>query len=1407
MSYQKILKISVIVFASMFLLMSAAQAQDITAIDFTGSVIGKVIPDGTAVNSQNEIIGQLTADGWILDSKNEIVGGIVPQGFAVGNDQKYLGKVSGDGTVRLPSGKIAGKVLPNGLVINELYEIIGAVLSSGIIYNDEGMAVGRLAGNGSYVNFDGQTVGFVSPSGYAYRKAEGTSVLEGKLISAKMIVSLDGHFIGSLSAGGHVTDFNGAFIGKVHANGFVYDENGKVLGKVVQSGYAFDDLGQYLGLISYNGEVLQSGQVIGRYRADGKIADLEGKIIGFALDADAVALSESGTFLGYLTPLGKIMRGNKQVASVAPRGLVVSDDKIVGYIASKGPIFNYLGHLRAEAMPNGFVVSFNGATIGYMQKGRAFDRTGVEMGGVLPKGVALGSKQKIIGPVGVGSELNIGSESYQISPFGYVYNSDMNVVGGLLNYGEVYDEEGDSIGYLDLNGKIESKENLEIKSGGYAVNEKNQAVGRQINPNYFALYDSKTSLYMSDKNVLYDAKKGIYSKILPEYQLVKGDRKAALMPIIGFAGQNDGLVVSLKGDVVGYADPKASVFYEGKKVGRLISDKTVVSSQNTYLGSVVPFRSVLDNDCHSIGVLSGKGEIRSGRDNSLGYVLNNGQAVSEVGKYIGYVAPDGPVYDFQNHLIGMSSEIGEVWDDTERKGCLTWTGRLYDENMALKGRVYENALVMNFENQLIGRTDIKGRFIDNSGHVSGFVTPDGTVFNQEGQPLGLVFKYQFAFDLQNNMIGYVLPDGNAYNEKNELFGAVMHDGSIVSKKNTIGYALYDLYIYNEQNEAIGYLTSKGMVKNFSGDNLGQADRGFLVSSENRLIGRGHRDYFVRDNANRVIGEILLSARVRGHNGSDVGTVSDSGDVRDAKGRLLAVAKPLQYYDASAVHAANWATTPQTGIKVSTVEVESPDDMPVGEYNQKVIGVVLSPDGQYLGDFLDNGFIVDPKTGEIIGYGQDGMAYNQEGEVIGSIDEKKETQTDTPKPASSSIFLPQDAYGITNTPTNLGPGGGYGPNERYDPVRSRALSMAQTERLSNIRMGVVSSNINPSSFTGYQDNWDNANFIMSSWRVDMTEMILADKPIPAVLARTIMTGATGDVPVTAIVERNVYAEDGRNIVIPAGSRVIGKSGGGGGGGAGNATTGATRMDITWERLIRPDGSAFEFKAAQTGDAQGRGGALGYLDPQLMKRYGFPISLAFMQGAINIAMAKGNTTTNDNGTSTQDARAAAFQDARNNVNEKLQEIIEQIINDKMESVKAVTYVPAGTRLIIYPKTDMWIRTAEREAKSKGDEIDKPQVLMDDTDPYGSTHGKGNPSSNENFGSENSNVLYDGNANVQPTNSGSAPLLGEPTQQQGRKPVAPVYTPPPTTSSSGNSGGNSAPSSGSSSSESSASSGQLF
>lgn len=1369
-------------FLSLLLMQTAVKAQDITAIDFKGDPIGKVIPDGTAINFNNEIMGKLTADGFIVDTRGAIVGGILAQGFAVSNDQKYLGKVSSDGSVRLPSGKVAGKVLPSGLVVDEFYQVIGSVLSTGIVYNDAGQAVGRLAGNGAYINFDGANVGFVSASGYAYKQTDHAYKLDGKLISSKMVVSLNGDFIGSVTPGGQVSNFENVFIGKLRANGYVYNADGKIIGRTVKTAYAFDDKGNYLGFVSYNGEVLNQGKTVGKMAAGDKIANLKGEIIGFTVDINAVALDDSGHYLGYITPGGEIKKGLELIGFVGPKQTIRdASGVVIGSISSKGPVFDYLGNLKAEAAPNGRVFSFSGASVGFMRGKNAFDNTGILIGRVSDPALIINLGQDILGLTGIGTEAFIGSAQYKISPMGYVYTSNDTLGGRTLPIDFAYTENGNVFALINENGafNVSTQDHLKIYDSGIVVNEKNGIEARQVTPDYAIVYDYTKPLRLSATNIFYDAAQKPVAKIVPEYAIVSAEKEGSLMPVSGEAAFGSGIVLNVRGEVFGYPNSQGQIYHAGKQVGRMVDQSIALNLKEAYAGGFMPFAAAVDGNCNVIGVANARGEIRSVRDNYIGKMLLNGQIISEVGQNMGYMAKSGPVFAFDGQIIGFANGAGQVFDEKQQViGCLDRKGRLYDD-MTLKGRVFENDLIMDFNNEPLGRIDIKNRAIDAKGKVIGFATPDGSIVDEKGNIRGLLFKYKVAFDRDNNFVGYVNHNGVVYNDQKEVFGSVTHDGLVVKNDRAVGYALYDLYVYDENGFVLGYLTKNGTVMNLTGQNLGKADRGFLVK-DGRLIGRANRDYFIRNSRNKVVGEILLSGEVVSHIGVIEGTVSRSGDVRDKTGKTLGVAKPLQYYivDQSAK-----PRTEQGQQQVGVIDVPETGEQPSDDFKKKVIGVVMSPDGIYIGDVTEEGFIINSK-GETIGYvDEEGNPVDDNGNIIGVFEPAKEGTESKPKPKSdepSRPFVPDYVYGIED-PVEKGPGGGFGQGERYDPMRSYWLSQAQQARIGDIKVGKLSSNHKASSFTGYQNNWDNANFTMSSWRVDMSEMILADKPIPAVLARTIMdVGDASNVPVTAIVERNVYAEDGRNIIIPAGSRVMGASSGGMSGGG--ESGGAVRTGIIWTRLVRPDGSAFEFAEAQTGDAQGRGGALGYLDEQLLKRYLAPISTNLATNAVAYIMASGSTTTSTEGTTTQDARAAAAEDARRDFQNNMQQVFQDLLR-RMTNINTVTYVPAGTRLIIYPKVDLWLRTFDRENTDEyaREAHTAPRELIDDNDPMGSTHRASNRS--RNAASSTSRTVYDGeDVDVAPA---QPPLIDdEAFRRKRQKQRAGATPPPPSTTTSGGS-----------------------
>ena len=1366
---------------------SRAYSNEITAINFNGDVIGTVIPDGSVIGTKNDIIGKVTADSFIVNNKGNIIGGVVPQGVAIGNDNKLLGKVNNDGTVRLPTGKIIGKVLPNALVIDETYNIKGAVLYPGLVYNDEGKTVGRLTGDGLYVSIDGQNIGFVSAMGYAYRNTGSGYVLDGKLMSSKMIVSPSGEFIGSISPGGQATDFESKTIGMVHANGYIYNKDNQVVGKTVASGYAIDNLGKYIGLISYNGEVINNSKVVGKLRADNKIVDTDGKVIGYFIEIAATATDFNGRYLGRVIPEGKVVKSTDVIGTVGARGIVYNvEGAAIGILSYSGPVFDYLGNLSAIALRNGSAVSIGGAQVGSVKGKYVYDNIGRMIGSGVQTVHVMNLSNNMLGLSSIGADFNKDNVKYKVTPFGYVFSSDNTLVGKTLPLSALYKEDGLVEGYIGISDKIEgipSEKQVKLTQTGMLLDDKSAVIGYSIDPEYAFSPDAKILGRLAQNNMITDNKGEVIAKITPEYKVVESSSKVtdSLMPVIGYAGRNK-IAVGYNGNVLGYIGYNGFVYdFQSNQIGTVVENDTVVDNDKSVVGKLIGFDSVVNDACEFVGVVSTKGDVRNSRDVVVGRVLTNRQVVSDSQVVNGFIPLSGLVTDFGGNNLGTVNVLGKILNQEQSVlGCIRSDGRLYDKDNVFKAAVVVPAPVMNFDDVMIGRVLSSGQVVNVDNKIVGRVMPNQNVISSSGKKIiGSAFRYKFAFDNENNFMGRVNQSGEVVSNENKVLAKVTHNGEVVSGKNKLGYALYDVYLYDNDGKAIGYLAKEGNVIGFSGNRIGKADRGFLLDKEYNVIARAARDYFIRNRSNEVIGELQMDGKVVDNANNVIGKVSVSGDIRNDEGKLMAKAFYLQYYNAQKPTVKQQAPKEETKIQIGEISAPTPveeeiiipseEDAFTAKYGLKKIGIALTPDGNYLGDILQNNDVID-KLGKLIGKRMpDGLIIDNDGGLLG-IEEVKNVSSDKMF-VPSGTFGDGAAYGTGNQPNNLGPGGGFGAGERYDPMRAQILDANQNLRRSELAVGKISTQFSKEAFDGKQTSWKGIPRKISSWRVDMSEMILADKPIPAVLARTLMSGAE-NVPVTAIVERNIYAEVGRNIVIPAGSRVMGTMGGfGAGGGSGSAV----RVNITWERLIRPDGSAFEFQAAQTGDAQGRAGALGYIDEQLMKKYTLPIVTSTLTSALAFVTASGNTTTDASGGTTSDARAEAASDARQNFVNGMNEIFNQILESKTK-IAAVSYVPAGTRLIIYPKVDLWIRTPDREKEEALEEAIAPGPLIDGKESLGDDKEKNLPKAGG--GSTGSKIeVYGGEqATAEPE---SAPLLDEaPSKPKQKQMPSYATTPPPST-----------------------------
>lgn len=1438
-------------FFSVLFFAAPAAAIEITAIDFNGDLIGKVIPDGKVVSLDNQLIGNVTADSLIVNFDGELIGGVIPQGIAIGNDNKLLGKVSNDGSVRLASGKIVGKVLPNGLVVDDYFNVLGAVLFPGLIYSDDGKTVGRLTGDGLYTNLQGQQIGFVSPDGYAYRKVGNDYLLDGRLISSKMVISLDGAFIGSVSPGGNVTDFEAQTIGFVKANGYVYNENNQIIGQIVRSGFAFDNNGKYIGFVTYNGEVVNKDDLVGRMRADGRIADAKGEIIGFAVDLAATATDLEGRYLGRIMPGGSLAQAREVIGQVGPRGTVINKDgKIIGRLVNAGPVFNFRGALRAHALKSGAVISLEGTPLGNVRANLAYDNNGLVFGATLNNELVIAPGGKSLGMSGINASVMDGSERKFVSPFGFLFSSDGVLSGSTMTLAPVYNLTGAVIAYMMPNGSMYNKGVValgRLTEAGINIDERNRILGRNIAADYAFSAAGELLGILSETNMVLDKGLKPKAKILPDNSVVKAGKNTEVNfnPQVGTASDQH-LVLGVTGSLFGYADIDGAVRNPaGRVAGKVVDGGLVIDNSGLPVGETSGYKAVVDGDCALLGVVTPQGDIRNYRETFIGRMLWNGQAVSETGAVIGYQVIPGSVIDFNGNIQGTISPSGQVTAyGGELLGCIDKRGKLRNADGEIIAGQTEFYPVMNVNGVFIGRTVLDGTVVNEANEFIGYMQPNDNVNSKTGVPVGQLFKYRFAFDNDNNFLGRVGSDARVFNAKNEEVGKVEFGGAVLKDGKNIGYALYDMYVYDNDANVIGYITRDGNVLTVNGRKLGRIDKGFLINGENKVAGRGNRDFYIRNQNNVVLGELELNGSLVDSANHVIGSLKDNGRILDSNGNVLAIAKPLQYYsllkeltEAEAVRlaaekaeaerlaaeqaaaagnyvigddgylrdangniigrilpdgtvvdlngnvighinengefvgldgkvrgktskdgyvvgddgylrdangniigrvlpdgtvvdlngnvighinengefvgldgkvmgkvnggGADWYSKPVQIGAIPEIGVVGEEEM---KKYRKSLGIALTPDGEYLGDIMDDGSVVD-KKGNVVGKKMpDGLIIDDDGTLIG-IEEVK-------KPDSSGMFVPAGTFGPggaygtgMGAGGNLGPGGGFGPGERYDPQRAAALAAAQNQRRQAMSVGKISSGIRPESFDGYQKNWDEQGIAkaVSSWRVNLSEMIFADKPIPAVIARSI--DSNNPTPVTAFVERNVYAEEGRNVVIPAGSRLMGTLGGLT---AGTETTSSSaKVQITWERLIRPDGSLFVFQGI-TGDAQGRGGALGYLDQQLFKKYTLPIITTALTSYTSYIMAPKDD--DDSSSDTESPRQQAANDARQNFLQDMNRIFEQILADKT-NIKPLTYVPAGTRIIVYPNIDLWLRTPERDEAEVAKNLSKRDVLIDD------------------------------------------------------------------------------------------------
>ncbi len=201
--------------------------------------------------------------------------------------------------------------------------------------------------------------------------------------------------------------------------------------------------------------------------------------------------------------------------------------------------------------------------------------------------------------------------------------------------------------------------------------------------------------------------------------------------------------------------------------------------------------------------------------------------------------------------------------------------------------------------------------------------------------------------------------------------------------------------------------------------------------------------------------------------------------------------------------------------------------------------------------------------------------------------------------------------------------------------------------------------------------------------DRTRTIAQGKMINAILETAINTEFPGDV--RGIITRDVYGEAGKEILIPKGSRIYGSY-------SSEVRRGQGRVNISWSRLLRPDGISINI-ALTASDQFGRAGIPGDLDTKfssLIANSLLSSVLAVAGTATAQAILGGNTQTSttvnaNQGTTTTIGNAA--NQALYDVSKIFLDTIGNVVKNTIDTTPVIR-IPQGTRMVVMVNSDITI-----------------------------------------------------------------------------------------------------------------------
>ena len=246
---------------------------------------------------------------------------------------------------------------------------------------------------------------------------------------------------------------------------------------------------------------------------------------------------------------------------------------------------------------------------------------------------------------------------------------------------------------------------------------------------------------------------------------------------------------------------------------------------------------------------------------------------------------------------------------------------------------------------------------------------------------------------------------------------------------------------------------------------------------------------------------------------------------------------------------------------------------------------------------------------------------------------------------------------------------------------------ENEKLNRV---VKKSEIAPKTYLGSGEK----NGVFSSRPYDRTFVLRQYKPIPATIVSDIQADAKlleGGLPVRATVDRNVYSDNGRTVIIPTGTLMLGYVTGD----LPGPYKAVGRMEIKWYQFIRPDGVEFNFKDGNqpfAADSQGRKGVPGHGNTDYLQQFVMPMLTAIVPAAVNLIAPISDAFVNqidlDNNTVVQTGTVRSSELAKNEIITAWNNVATKLLVDMMDNTTPPFSIAAGTRITVFSPVDLFV-----------------------------------------------------------------------------------------------------------------------